>query len=342
MSNSFFNNTIDLVGGTKARASDVEGNFTAVSTGFDGVETALNLKAPLVSPALTGTPTAPTAAPGTASTQIATTQFVANAALTAVLPGQSGNNGKFLTTDGSNATWAALSIAWGSVTGKPTTLTGYGITMSAARTELGATAVGESLFMAASAAAARTAVGATTTGSNVLTAVDQPAARTAIGGGTIGQDVFIATTQAAARTAIGALAAGDNIGAATATTQSAGTANTTVATTAFVDTLRDVAANSQAASYTLALTDRGKSIDFTGSTGQTITIPANASVAFPVGSVITITNTTANNLSIAITTDTLRQGGTANTGTRTLGQYGVATVRKVASTLWIIGGSGLT
>lgn len=37
---------------------------------------ALALKAPLASPALTGTPTAPTAAPGTSTTQVATTAFV--------------------------------------------------------------------------------------------------------------------------------------------------------------------------------------------------------------------------------------------------------------------------
>lgn len=129
---------------------------------------------------------------------------------------------------------------------------------------------------------------------------------------------------------------------ATGTTKSFGTSDTTMATTAFVDALRDVVANSQSTSYTLALTDRGKSIDYTGAGSHTITIPANGTVAFPVGSTITITNTTANNLSIAITTDTLRQAGTANTGTRTLAQYGVATIRKVASTVWIISGSGLT
>ena len=39
-------------------------------------QTALDLKAPLASPALTGTPTAPTAAPATNTTQIATTEFV--------------------------------------------------------------------------------------------------------------------------------------------------------------------------------------------------------------------------------------------------------------------------
>ena len=40
------------------------------------IDTALNLKAPLASPALTGTPTAPTATAGTNTTQIATTAFV--------------------------------------------------------------------------------------------------------------------------------------------------------------------------------------------------------------------------------------------------------------------------
>jgi hypothetical protein len=40
----------------------------------------INLKAPLASPALSGTPTAPTAEAGTINTQIATTEFVTAAA----------------------------------------------------------------------------------------------------------------------------------------------------------------------------------------------------------------------------------------------------------------------
>lgn len=43
------------------------------------VTTALSAKAPLESPALTGTPTAPTAAAGTNTTQVATTAFVSTA-----------------------------------------------------------------------------------------------------------------------------------------------------------------------------------------------------------------------------------------------------------------------
>lgn len=44
-----------------------------------GLQTNLDAKAPLASPALTGTPTAPTAAPGANTTQLATTAFVATA-----------------------------------------------------------------------------------------------------------------------------------------------------------------------------------------------------------------------------------------------------------------------
>jgi hypothetical protein len=52
-------------------------------------QTALDLKAPLASPALTGTPTAPTASAGTNTTQIATTAFVKTAIdnLVAAAPG---------------------------------------------------------------------------------------------------------------------------------------------------------------------------------------------------------------------------------------------------------------
>jgi len=42
-------------------------------------QTALNLKANIASPALTGTPTAPTATAGTNTTQIATTAFATTA-----------------------------------------------------------------------------------------------------------------------------------------------------------------------------------------------------------------------------------------------------------------------
>jgi hypothetical protein len=62
------------------------------------------------SPTLTGTPLAPTAAANTNTTQIATTAFVATAISGfSALPSQTGNTGKYLTTDGTSASWAAVS-----------------------------------------------------------------------------------------------------------------------------------------------------------------------------------------------------------------------------------------
>ncbi len=63
-------------------------------------------KANIASPTFTGTPTAPTPTTGDNSTKIATTAFVQNTAMNAALPNQTGNAGKFLQTDGVNASWA--------------------------------------------------------------------------------------------------------------------------------------------------------------------------------------------------------------------------------------------
>lgn len=59
-------------------ASGVSDGTLAVN-GTDVPVTGFAGKAPLASPALTGTPTAPTAAAGTSTTQLATTEFVGNA-----------------------------------------------------------------------------------------------------------------------------------------------------------------------------------------------------------------------------------------------------------------------
>lgn len=102
---------------------------------------------------------------------------------------------------------------------------------------------------------------------------------------------------------------------------------------------RGLPQNSQTASYTLALADAGKHISIT--TGGVV-IPANGSVAFPIGTTIVVFNNSGSNQTISITTDTLRQAGTANTGSRTLAQYGLATLVKVSTTTWAITGAGLT
>ena len=52
---------------------------TEIDDEFANIQTAVNSKADIVSPTFTGTPLAPTASAGTATTQIATTAFVATA-----------------------------------------------------------------------------------------------------------------------------------------------------------------------------------------------------------------------------------------------------------------------
>lgn len=69
---------------------------------------AVAAKASLASPAFTGVPTAPTPTAGDNSNTLATTAFVNATSFVSALPGQTGNAGKFLTTNGSAASWAAL------------------------------------------------------------------------------------------------------------------------------------------------------------------------------------------------------------------------------------------
>lgn len=101
---------------------------------------------------------------------------------------------------------------------------------------------------------------------------------------------------------------------------------------------------SKSADYTLVMQDTGTAILHPSSdaNSRTFTIPANGSVAYPVGTVLTFINDSANSISIAITTDTLVLVGAGTTGTRTLAQYGVATATKISSTRWYINGTNLT
>jgi hypothetical protein len=102
--------------------------------------------------------------------------------------------------------------------------------------------------------------------------------------------------------------------------------------------------NSQSAAYTLVASDAGKHIfhPSTDANARTFTIPANGSVAYPIGTAISFVNMTSQVVSIAITTDTMYLAGTGTTGTRSLAQYGTATALKMTSTTWIISGAGLT
>jgi len=107
---------------------------------------------------------------------------------------------------------------------------------------------------------------------------------------------------------------------------------------------RNIPQNSQSAAYTLVLADAGKHIfhPSTDANARTYTIPANSSVAYPIGTAITFINMTSQVVTIAITTDTMYLSPAGTTGSRSLAQYGSATAIKMTSTTWLISGSGLT
>lgn len=112
-----------------------------------------------------------------------------------------------------------------------------------------------------------------------------------------------------------------------------------------IATIKQITQNSQSSAYTLVLGDAGKHILHPSSdaTARIFTIPANSSVAFPVGTAITFVNQNAAGvITISITADTMRLAGAGTTGSRTLSANGIATALKISATEWIISGTGLT
>lgn len=108
---------------------------------------------------------------------------------------------------------------------------------------------------------------------------------------------------------------------------------------------RTIPQNSQSTAYTCVLTDSGKHIlhPSADTTARTFTIPANSSVAYPIGTAITFVNqASAGVVTISITTDTMRLAGAGTTGSRTLAANGVATAIKLTATEWLVSGTGLT
>ena len=120
----------------------------------------------------------------------------------------------------------------------------------------------------------------------------------------------------------------------TATTQPVGTANTTIATTAFVDRLRSSRLTATLA--TAAITDRGNTISLTAAG---LTIPANV---FASGDVFSVYNNTGGDVTLASGPNlTLWLVGTNITGARTLAQRGLATIYYISAIEAVITGGGL-
>lgn len=97
-----------------------------------------------------------------------------------------------------------------------------------------------------------------------------------------------------------------------------------------------ITTNSQTASYTLVLADAGKLVEMNVAAGNNLTVPPNASVAFPTGTIITVRQYGA-----GTTTIVAGAGVTVNSRgqIKTLaGAYAEATLIKRATNEWNLAG----
>lgn len=129
--------------------------------------------------------------------------------------------------------------------------------------------------------------------------------------------------------------------ATTATTQSAGDNSTKIATTQYTDRAALTVPNAQTGTtYTLVAADGVAStagVTMNNASANTLTIPANASVAFAIGTMIPVTQLGAGATTIAITSDTLNSNG----GLLTVpGQYCTVVLHKIGATTWNAYGTG--
>ena len=100
--------------GTAAmNATTTELNYVVGVT--SGIQAQINTKATKAGDTYTGahdftgaTPTVPTATAGDSSAAAASTAFVVSTAFSAALPGQTGNAGRYITTDGTNSSWQSI------------------------------------------------------------------------------------------------------------------------------------------------------------------------------------------------------------------------------------------
>ena len=101
------------------------------------------------------------------------------------------------------------------------------------------------------------------------------------------------------------------------------------------------------AAYTLVLSDAGKMIYHSETTARAWTVPPNASVAFPVGTVINLLNNSTGNITITRGSGVVVRwfegdGTAAVNGNHVLDGGSVATITKLASDTWGLWGNGIS
>lgn len=99
--------------------------------------------------------------------------------------------------------------------------------------------------------------------------------------------------------------------------------------------------NIQTVDYTTVLSDANGQVyhPLGAGAGDTFTIAANASVAYPIGTAITFINMATDDLDVDIATDTLNYVNVGAVTTITVPQYNMVTAVKITSTAWLASGT---
>jgi hypothetical protein len=301
----------DIGGDAFARANHT--GAQAIST-VTGLQTALDGKAPLNSPALTGTPTVPTAANGTNTTQAASTAFV-QAAVALLINSAPG------LLDTLDEIAAALNDDPDFAGTMTTALAGKQPIDSDLTAIAALTPTNDDLIQRKGGAWVNRTMTQLIADLAALGTTFQPldGDLTAIAALSPSNDDVIQRKSGAWTNRTMAQLVAD-IAAAGAALREPGVV--TDATT----------------SKTLALTDAGKIVEMTSGSANDVVIPANASVAFPVGTIINIVQQGAGTTTIDADTGVTLNGVSGGEGAISA-RYGGVSIYKRATNEWVMSGA---
>ena len=234
-----------------------------------------------------------------------TGQTTAAAAANALLPSQGSNSGKYLTTDGTNLSWAT--VAGGISASSADTLTNKSISLTT-NTVTGTIA---EFNTAVSDADFATLAGTETFTNKTLTSPK------------INENVTLTATATELNYMVGVSSA--------------------VQTQLNAKATYTQPINSQSGTtYTLVLNDHKETVMCTSSSAVTVTIPPESSVAWPAGSIVTIIQNGTGNITVAagsgVTLNTIGSAG----GRKTRYQHQIASLFKTGTDTWMITGDLVT
>jgi hypothetical protein len=240
-------------------------------------------------------------ASGTGTTTVQSANTSSNTTFT--IPGTDGTAGQFLSTDGSGNLSFATGLSSGGALGTPSSGTLTNCTGLPVSTGISGLAANVATFLAtpSSANLAAALTDETGTGANVF--ANTPTLVTPILG----------------------------------TPTSGNLSNCTVDGTNKVGYI----GAPQSTNTTVAASDAGKHIYFTGGSTATLTVNTNATTAIDVGTTILVVNNNSGNLTISGAGVTFQLANGA-TGNRTVATKGMATLLKVATDTWYVSGAGVT